>query len=84
MSAELVENLAKLSTVYAVKNPASAKLLSTGELAAMRSRMPEGFVLGYSGDALIANVLAAGADAWYSVVTLSDWYCCQRLLVYGN
>ena len=68
ISAELVENLAKLPTVHAVKNPAPANLMPAGELAAMRSRVPEGFVLGYSGDALIANVLPAGADAWYSVI----------------
>ncbi len=68
MSDKLVANLANLPTVHAVKNPAPAKALSTGVLAETRNNLPDGFVLGYSGDALIANVLPAGADAWYSVV----------------
>ena len=68
MTAELVANLASLPTVKAVKNPAPATLMSANELAAKRTDLPEGFILGYSGDALIANVLPAGADAWYSVL----------------
>ena len=68
MSDKLVANLANLPTVHAVKNPAPAKALSAGVLAETRNNLPDGFVLGYSGDALIANVLPAGADAWYSVV----------------
>ena len=68
MSDELVANLANLPTVQAVKNPAPAKALSASALAEKRNSLPDSFVLGYSGDALIANVLPAGADAWYSVV----------------
>jgi len=68
MSAELVASLATLPTVKAVKNPAPATLLSTNELDAKRTALPDGFVLGYSGDSLISNVLPAGADAWYSVI----------------
>jgi 4-hydroxy-tetrahydrodipicolinate synthase len=68
MTDELVARLATVPTVKAVKNPAPATLLSTSELAAKRIALPEGFVLGYSGDALIAHVLPAGADAWYSVL----------------
>lgn len=68
MTAELVANLASLPTVKAVKNPAPATLMSATELAAKRIELPKDFILGYSGDALIANVLPAGADAWYSVV----------------
>lgn len=68
MTAELVASLSSLPTVKAVKNPAPATVLSTKELQARRITLPEDFVLGYSGDALIANVLPAGADAWYSVI----------------
>ncbi len=68
MSTGLVASLATLPSVKAVKNPAPAKVLSSSELAENRIALPEGFVLGYSGDALIANVLPAGADAWYSVL----------------
>lgn len=68
MSAELVASLATLPAIKAVKNPAPSVLLTTKELAAKRSALPEGFILGYSGDAQIANVLPAGADAWYSVI----------------
>ncbi len=74
MSAELVVNLAKVPTVNGVKNPAPAKELSANELDSQRGKLPKDFILGYSGDALIANVLPAGADAWYSVIagTLPD------------
>ena len=68
MTAELVSNLASLPTVKAVKNPAPATSLSASSLAEKRADLPEGFVLGYSGDANIAHVLPAGADAWYSVI----------------
>lgn len=68
MTPELVANLASLPTVKAVKNPAPATPLSTNALTAMRNKLPEDFVLGYSGDANIAHVLPAGADAWYSVL----------------
>lgn len=68
MTTELVANLAKLPTVMGVKNPAPATLMSASGLAGARGDLPEGFILGYSGDALIAHVLPAGADAWYSVL----------------
>jgi len=68
MSAALVAALAHIPSVAAVKNPAPSSMLTTSELAQTRSALPEGFVMGYSGDARIANVLPAGADAWYSVI----------------
>lgn len=68
MTAELVANLASLATVEAVKNPAPATSLSASSLAEIRVDLPEGFIVGYSGDANIAHVLPAGADAWYSVI----------------
>ena len=68
MTAELVTKLANLPTVKAVKNPAPSTSMSAQELTSMRTALPEDFMLGYSGDALINNVLPAGADAWYSVL----------------
>jgi 4-hydroxy-tetrahydrodipicolinate synthase len=68
MTAELVENLAVLPTVQAVKNPAPTTLMAASAMAEMRNKLPKDFVLGYSGDANIAHVLPAGADAWYSVI----------------
>jgi len=68
MSEELVASLAGLPTVQAVKNPAPATPLSADEIAEKRKLLPEKFALGYSGDAFVANVLPAGADAWYSVI----------------
>jgi len=68
MTAELVASLANLPSVKAVKNPAPATALPANSLANMRVDLPEGFILGYSGDANITHVLQAGADAWYSVI----------------
>ncbi|MEL7116517.1 MAG: dihydrodipicolinate synthase family protein [Pseudomonadota bacterium] len=66
MSADLVADLAQRATVAAVKNPAPSD--PSAHLSMLRARVPEGFVLGYSGDAVIAPALAAGAEAWYSVL----------------
>lgn len=68
MTTDLVARLANLPRVRAVKNPAPSTLLSARELEAKRTVLPEGFVLGYSGDAYISHVLPSGADAWYSVL----------------
>ncbi len=68
MTAELVEQLATVPTVKAVKNPAPSAVLSEQALTDMRASLPDGFVLGYSGDTRISNVLPSGADAWYSVL----------------
>ncbi|MEM9967871.1 MAG: dihydrodipicolinate synthase family protein [Pseudomonadota bacterium] len=57
------------SQVQGLKNPAPQTVAATkAELARLRECVPEGFVIGYSGDALIDGPLASGADAWYSVV----------------
>ncbi|MDC0435104.1 dihydrodipicolinate synthase family protein [bacterium] len=65
---ELVASLANLPMVKAVKNPAPSMSMSAREIMTKRADLPEDFVLGYSGDALITNVLSSGADAWYSVI----------------
>lgn len=67
MSDALVGALAQIENVAAVKNPAPAGDAAP-QVAALRSIVPDDFVVGYSGDAKIDGPLAAGADAWYSVV----------------
>jgi 4-hydroxy-tetrahydrodipicolinate synthase len=81
MSAELVIELSRIENVKAVKNPATRDhATAAAQMAQLRENVPAGFVLGYSGDALINNPLKADADAWYSVIagtlpdlTLSIW-----------
>lgn len=67
MNDALVADLSTLSHVAAVKHPAPAEHQSA-RLAALRTTVPQDFVLGFSGDAFIAPMAAAGADAWYSVI----------------
>jgi 4-hydroxy-tetrahydrodipicolinate synthase len=61
MSPALVVQLSAIPGVQAVKNPAAG-----ADVAALRAGLPAGFVMGFSGDAAITQVLAE-ADAWYSV-----------------
>lgn len=69
MSADLVATLAANPQVVAVKNPAPAtSAVAEAQIAFLRRKTPDGFVIGYSGDALIHVALGAGADAWYSVI----------------
>lgn len=67
LSEPLMTRLAALDGVDAIKNPAKEGQCAD-QMARLRACMPEGFVLGYSGDALINDALSAGADAWYSVI----------------
>ncbi|MEM9199103.1 MAG: dihydrodipicolinate synthase family protein, partial [Pseudomonadota bacterium] len=64
----LAARLAALPGVAAIKNPPAPEGDFAGQLARLRRATPDGFVLGYSGDSKIAGALAAGADAWYSVI----------------
>jgi 4-hydroxy-tetrahydrodipicolinate synthase len=68
ISNDLLTALAGIDRVDAVKNPAAAAEDCAEQMAVLRRRVPTGFSLGYSGDALIANALGAGADGWYSVL----------------
>ncbi|MEM8742605.1 MAG: dihydrodipicolinate synthase family protein, partial [Pseudomonadota bacterium] len=74
ISDALAARLAALPGVAAIKNPPAPEGDFAGQLARLRTTAPPGFVLGYSGDSKIAGALAAGADAWYSVLagTLPD------------
>jgi len=67
-SHELIVRLAALPYVAAVKMPLPANGDYAGELARLRSQLPETFAIGYSGDWGAADALLAGCDAWYSVV----------------
>ncbi|NRB05453.1 MAG: dihydrodipicolinate synthase family protein, partial [Rhodobacteraceae bacterium] len=75
ISDALAIRLSELPGVKAVKNPAPATYdQSAQHVHKLCTEMSDDFVVGYSGDALIAGPLAAGAQAWYSVVagTLPD------------
>ncbi|WP_182084006.1 dihydrodipicolinate synthase family protein [Aureimonas sp. ME7] len=63
---ELLQRLAAIDTIRAVKMPLPANGDYVGELAALRERT--GLAVGYSGDWGTADALLAGADAFYSVL----------------
>ncbi|WP_026621116.1 4-hydroxy-tetrahydrodipicolinate synthase (plasmid) [Ensifer sp. WSM1721] len=65
---DLITRLASVPNIAAVKMPLPAQGDFKGELARLRSRAPEGFAIGYSGDWGAADALLAGCDAWYSVI----------------
>lgn len=65
---ELLVKLAELPRVVAVKNPGQTQEKVAAEIAALRPRLPEGFSLGHSGDALAAQAQLGGSQAWYSVL----------------
>jgi 4-hydroxy-tetrahydrodipicolinate synthase len=66
-SADLIGRLSRLPHVHAVKNPAPGADAVAAHLDTLRSRVPDGFALGYSVDANAAEALIAGGQAWYSV-----------------
>jgi len=67
-SAELIQRLAGVPGVVAVKNPAPPADQVAAHLADLRGRVPASFSLGYSADANCAEAMLAGGDAWHSVV----------------
>lgn len=67
-SAELIERLSEVPGIMALKNPAPPPAEAAEEILALRTRLPESFSIGYSGDWNCAAALLAGGDAWYSVV----------------
>lgn len=67
-SHELIDRLLHLPHVAGVKMPLPTNGDFTGEMADLRSRTPEGFEIGYSGDWGAKDALLAGAEAWFSVV----------------
>lgn len=63
---ELVGRIAHLPGVVAVKATAPSEL-AADHLKQLRSVVPSGFSVGYSGDWNATEALIAGGDAWYSV-----------------
>lgn len=67
-SLELLERLATVPGIAAVKMPLPAQGGISDDLSRLRSALPKGFAIGYSGDWGCAEALLAGADTWYSVI----------------
>ncbi|GJD42566.1 4-hydroxy-tetrahydrodipicolinate synthase [Methylobacterium cerastii] len=67
-SPALVGRLSRVSGVVAVKSPAPEPQAVAEHLRSLREAVPEGFLLGYSGDWNSVEALIAGGDTWYSVV----------------
>jgi len=67
-SPALIGRLSRLPEIIAVKSPAPEPHAVAAHLADLRSVVPDGFSLGYSGDWNSVEALIAGGDAWYSVV----------------
>jgi 4-hydroxy-tetrahydrodipicolinate synthase len=67
-SPDLIVRLSQVPHIAGVKMPLPANGDFAGELANLRSRTPEGFAIGYSGDWGAKESLLAGGDAWFSVV----------------
>ncbi len=79
VSPELVGRLAEVPGVVAVKTGAPAAADAGQAVTTLRSRVPEGFSVGFSVDWNAAGTLIAGADAWYSVVAGIYPKICLRL-----
>ena len=67
-SETLLQRLATLPRIQAVKMPLPKDMDFSGELKRLRAGVPPGFRIGYSGDWGACDALLAGADGWYSVV----------------
>ncbi|CAM3279510.1 dihydrodipicolinate synthase family protein [Paracoccus nototheniae] len=63
----LLARLARLPTVTAVKMPLPANGDFTNQLAELRADLPQGFIIGYSGDWGCPDALLNHADGWFSV-----------------
>ena len=67
-SPTLLDRLADVSNIEAVKMPLPGAMPLVSELGALRTGPAGRLAIGYSGDWGAAEALLAGADAWYSVV----------------
>jgi 4-hydroxy-tetrahydrodipicolinate synthase len=69
-SEELYGRVAAIPTVTSIKIPAvpADPSAARARIAAIRAVVPERVGIGISGDASAATALAAGCDAWYSVI----------------
>ncbi|TGN60445.1 dihydrodipicolinate synthase family protein [Paracoccus liaowanqingii] len=66
-SPALLARLATLPTVTAVKMPLPADDDIAGQIARLRADLPQGFIIGYSGDWGCPDALLNRADGWFSV-----------------
>ncbi len=73
-SLPLLQRLAELPNIAAVKMPLPTGGTIADDWAQLRAALPDDFAIGYSGDWGCAEALLAGADTWYSVIggTLPD------------
>lgn len=69
-SEQLYTRIADLPHVASVKIPGvpAEPDAATAHIRNLHRQLPEGFTIGVSGDAFAATGLAAGCDAWYSVI----------------
>jgi 4-hydroxy-tetrahydrodipicolinate synthase len=67
-SPALIGRLSGVGRIAALKAPAPPPAAMPAVLADLRTRVPAGFSIGASVDALAAEALLAGYDAWYSVL----------------
>lgn len=67
-SIALLDRLARIPNIVAVKMPLPANGDIKADLRNLRDALPDDFAIGYSGDWGCANALLAGAETWYSVV----------------
>lgn len=75
-SYQLIERLAKIDTIQAIKMPLPVGGASAGasdddfklEISTLRQLVPDDFSIGYSGDWGCPKAMQAGADGWFSVV----------------
>jgi 4-hydroxy-tetrahydrodipicolinate synthase len=64
----LLQRLASLDNIKAVKMPLPKEMDFAAELSRLRPNLPDGFKIGYSGDWGCGEALLAGGECWYSVV----------------
>ncbi len=64
----LVDRLAKVSGIVAIKNPTDGSDEIGRHLADQRGITPDDFSIGYSGDWNATEAMIRGADTWYSVL----------------
>ena len=67
-SDDLLVRLSAHEQIMGVKMPLPADGDFAGELARLRSRVQDGFSIGYSGDWGMADAMLAGSDSFYSVL----------------
>lgn len=67
-SEALIQRLAGLANISAIKMPLPKDGDFAGEIGRIRATAPSGFAIGYSSDWGCPSALLSGADCWYSVV----------------